>query len=252
MGKLKVLVLCTISSILGMVLMFGISHVKIKTESQLVVKGTTNVIKGDIVELSAQVANPSWFMSKAVVQWKVLHSKGVVNYHSSSPNEIFFPAGITDDKFWVLTSAVIHNNYLLWSDVVPLDVVATPVTVGAPNPNPNPPDPGPTPNPTPVTTPLWAIAIFDNTNPLTLNADQLYVHNNTEDMQTKLKPLNITWRNYDKANPSLSNPSWQALISEVGLPLIVIVDDNGKNYYKGKLISQTDTISRGEAVRSGK
>lgn len=256
MTKLKSLVLCVASSLLTVVLMLGISHVNVKYESQLVVKGNTNLAKGDIGEFTAQVSKPSWFLYDTVYQWKVLHARGVVQYRSVSDNNILIPAGVEDDKMWVVTSAVNHYNYILWSDVVPLDVVVTPVTVGAPSPNPGPIPPGPTPNPgptpTPVTDPLFVVAIFDNANPLTLTSDQLSVHNGSEDMVTSLKSMNVTWRNYDKASPGMSDPSWQAVINKLGTPCVVIVDGKGKGYYEGKLVSKTDIINHVNDVRSGK
>lgn len=254
MTKLKVLFLCLASSLLTIASMSAVSHINFKNSPQLTIKGPSNLAKGEMAQFRANIERSSWFLSKTIFQWKVLHSKGVINYLSSGNGDIFFPVGLNKDKFWVVCSAVNHYNYILWNNVEPLDTVVMPLNVGdpapdPPNPGPLPPPDPPGPTPIPVTTSLWAISVFDNNNPLTLTSDQLVVHNSSEDMQASLKPLSVIWRNYDKASPTLQDASWQTLLSKTGVPALIIVDEKGKSYYEGKLVSKNDVINRVNSIR---
>lgn len=251
MGKLKTLGLCVFSVILGITLTVGYFNLNtdMTVKSQLKVTGPTNVSKGDYPEFLAEVTKPSWFQSKAIYQWKVVNSKGVIQHRAVTNSDILVPAGMDEDRLWVLTSVVVHNNYLLWNEVVPLGVVVTPVTVGTPTPTPVPPPP--TPIPVTFKGPLFAIGVFDNSNPLVLSEDQLYMHNNVADIQEALKALDTTWKNYDRTNPALAPSSWQSIINTIGAPTLILVDKDGKDYYKGKLISKIDTLNRIYSIRNG-
>lgn len=254
MTKLKIVILCTICVVLGIVSGVSLSRVKVSPPTTLVVTGNTAVSKGGLIDLTANVENPSWFLTNTIYQWKVLHNNGELPFRSVTANNILLPAGLNNDKVFVILSAVNYHNYIAWGSVSPLDTKVIPVTVGdapAPGPGPIPPVPPTPPAPTPITDPLWAIAVFDNTAALTWTPDQLKLHNSTT-VVAATKALNVTWKNYDKANPALADPTWQAEIAKVGLPALFLMDVKGKTYYSGKAISETDAVIQINIVRGGK
>lgn len=248
MTKIKVLLLCLTTAVLAVFLTLATTkfHEQFKP-TILNIVGPNSVNKGDIIDLKASVVNPSFFLSKTVYQWKILHGKGEVSYNSISPDHIYLSSGINTDKLWVVCSAVNYHNYLLWGDATPLNIITHPISIDDSNPKPPPPPPGPTP----VTDPLFAIAVFDNTNATNLNADQLKLHNSTTILNA-LKSLNTTWKNYDKTNPALSDAKWQSSITAVGLPALFITNAAGHVYYQGSAKSESDTLSQVNILRGTK
>lgn len=255
MTKVKVLLLCVATAILTAGVIFATVEIKIdRNPPSLDVIGPATVHPGDIPEFKAQVKNPSWFLSKTIYQWKIVGSTGEIPFKSMSEGDIFFPAGLKNDKIHVITSAVVHHNYLLWSSVTPLDIQSHCLIVGdgpvPPGPGPNPPPP-PGPTPQPVSEHLYVIAVFDNTQATSLDPDQLKLHNSTT-IADGVSKLNANWKNMDKANPALADASWQAVLTKVGLPALIIANDKGHVYYSAKAISEADVTAQLNKVREGK
>lgn len=255
MSKLKTVFLCVASSILTVTLMLGLNHVTWKSNTVLSVSGPATAVKGDILEYKANVTNKSWFLNKTVYQWKVLHKNGEVVYRAVSDNDILVPAGLLDEKIYIVCSAVNYYDYVVHGYVEPLDIIVTPTVIGSPVPPGPGPGPGPIPPvpptpPTPVVTgKLFAIAVFDNTTVTSLTPDQLAVHNSTA-IAADLAKLDTEWRNYDKQNPAIADPSWQAVLSKVTLPALFIVDEKGKDVYEShKLVSVTDIETQVKKLR---
>jgi hypothetical protein len=258
MTKLKVFLLCAATAALTFGLTLAVESTRKTTEPcSLVINGPAMVNKGGIVQFNAVVKNPSWFLTKTVYQWKVLHKDGELKYNSLGDNGIYLPAGVNSDKLFVITSAVNYHNYLLWGSVSPLDTKVSVVSVGdpvPPGPGPGPgPNPPPPPDPTPVSVPLFAVLIHDSTTDINLTPGQLALKN-SQTIQAKLKQLNTSWKIYDKANPVLADPKWQAAITKAGLPGLFLVDKDGKQYNIGneKVVNEDSTVLEVQSLRGNK
>lgn len=254
-NKLKAILLCAATALLTFGVTFGViefSH-KVSNPTSLVVTGPVSVGKGEIIEFNAEVKNPSWFLAKTIYQWKVLHKDGEIKYSKIGDNGIYLPSGVNADKVYVITSAVTYRNFLLWGIVDPLDTKVSVVNVGDPTPpGPNPPPP-PGPTPSPTKDPLFAILIHDSTTDINLSPGQLALKN-SQTIQAKLKQLDASWKVYDKANPALADPKWQAAITKAGLPGLFIVNKDGKQFNEGneKVVNEDNTVLQVQSLRSGK
>lgn len=255
MSKIKVILLCLASAILGVGIGFaalGVNHKNSPTE--LVLNIPPSVQKGELIDAYAKVLNPSWFLESTVIQWKVLHQAGEMKFKQVSNDNIYIPSGITSDKIFIVCSAVNYKNFLLWSSVQPLDTKIGVVNVGDPVPPGPGPDPGPTPTPTPIVKDhLFAILIHDSNTDINLTPSQLALKN-SQTIQARMKSLDTEWKVYDKANPALSDPSWQSKISKSGLPAIFIVNKDGKEFNDGneKVVDENDIVKKIQDLRGTK
>lgn len=257
--QLKTFLLCVATALVTGSLLVGIGKVHWSSNSPaLVIDGPVTSQLGDILEYKASVKDSGWFLDKVVYQWKVLNNVGEVKVTQMSDDHIFFPAGLTAGKDYVVCSATLEENYIVWTNVVPLDMRIVPVQIGGVTPGPTPPGPNPpvppAPTPTPVTDKLWAVAIFDNTQAVSLTKDQLAVHNGTEEMQGLLKPFDVIWKNYDKVNPALADSKWQEKISSLKLPSVVFVNKDGKVYgdVQADQLNKTNVTAKAKSIREGK
>lgn len=252
MSKIKVMLLCLASAVLGLGVGFatlGVNHKNTPTE--LVLNVPPSVQKGELIDVYAKVLNPSWFLESTVIQWKVLHESGEMKFKQVGNDNIYIPSGINSDKIFVICSAVNYKNFLLWSSVQPLDTKVGIINVG----DPIPPGPGPPPpTPTPVVKDhLFAILIHDSGQDINMTPSQLALKN-SQTIQARMKSLDAEWKVYDKANPALADPSWQSKIAKAGLPSLFIVNKDGKEFNDGneKVVDENDTIKRIQDLRGTK
>lgn len=104
-----------------------------------------------------------------------------------------------------------------------------------PTPGPGPPaPPGPGPAPTP-TGQVWALAVFDTANQVSLPTGQLAIYGSPT-IQSAVKSAGAVWRRYDvndmvptKSGGSipLSTSKWGAAAITAGLPALVMFDSTG-------------------------
>ncbi len=133
----------------------------------------------------------------------------------------------------VAAMAVVEGEASILQTTVTI-VGATP----SPAPIPGPAPPGPAPAPIALTGKLWAIAVLDTASAVYAgpqSQQSAMWGSNTIGPALANAPLSTTWRHYDLSDPVLSVPPWPAIIKNVGLPALVIIDAGGKVQWSGTL-----------------
>jgi hypothetical protein len=108
-----------------------------------------------------------------------------------------------------------------------LDVTVPPSGGPAPVvPGPVPgPDTGPVvPPPATLTTPTWALAVFDTSQQISLPAGQLEIFK-SQTITASLAGIGVTWRHYDKADPAVTGSDWGRAALKLAKPALVLYRD---------------------------
>ncbi len=169
----------------------------------------------------------------------------LVGAHSSSTMWVVFPDAVTEDddgqkthftaapgSYKVLTFAVVNGSPVLFKTPVQFLPDPQPGPVPPPGPGPLPPPP-PNPSPTPTGN-VWAIAIFDTSQQVSLPAGQLAIYGSPT-IKDAVKAIGAIWRRYDvndkipKAGSSIvvTETNWGHAAASVGWPALVFTDSAG-------------------------
>ncbi len=187
----------------------------------------------------------------------------LVGAHSSATMWVVFPDPVVEDddgqkihftaapgSYKVLTFAVVSGSPVLFK--TPVQFLPDPQPGPAPPPGPGPLPPPP-PNPTPVPTGnVWAIAIFDMSQDISLPAGQLEIKGSPT-IAAEVKALGAIWRRYDigeklpKGSGTILVPdtNWGREAAKVGWPALVFTDSTGVVIYPAQKlpIDKASTLS---------
>lgn len=109
---------------------------------------------------------------------------------------------------------------------------------GAPPPQPQP-QPQPTPNPTPAVDAAWVIVVYETQDKTPELAKAL----GDTAYWTALKVRGISWRHYDKDDPSVTSRGYLKYANQVGLPAALFLDKTGKVLKQVKFSTTADIDS---------